>query len=85
MELEVLWARRLRHGRHGDGLVWGAEGRVDIVVGREIGLAGGHEVEVLLLVGVELEVVRHGRRIRVEINHDADADSGRPGGLRNMK
>lgn len=27
--------------------------------GREIGLRGGQEVELLLLVGVELEVVRH--------------------------
>lgn len=71
VELEVLWPGWcLGEGRHGDWFIGGAECWVDAVCRGHKVLGGGHEVELLLVGGVELEVVRHtGVRIWNVVDH----------------
>lgn len=48
VELEVL--RPWSLGHHAGELIWHAEGCVDSVVGRQVGLAGWHEPVLVVLV-----------------------------------
>lgn len=67
--LQFLGSWWLCHGGHADELIRRTEGWVDGVAGGHKGVAGGNELVLLLWLRVGVELLWHGCRVWVEVNH----------------